>query len=117
MGNSSSIKERLSAGEISCLSEDTGFSVGQLASLYTRSAPAVLPSVCGVTGVWLQVRQARPEQERVPGEGGPALPARAERQPPRGQNHPRFLLRKPDCQGHTEAAVPGRTDTIICYPQ
>ena len=39
MGNSSSIKERLSAGEISGLSEDTGFSVGQLASLYTRSAP------------------------------------------------------------------------------
>ena len=36
MGNSSSIKERLSAGEISGLSEDTGFSVGQLASLYTR---------------------------------------------------------------------------------
>ena len=67
-------------------------------------------------GVWLQVRQARPQQERVPGEGGPALPARAERQPPRGQNHPRFLLRKPDCQGHTEAAVPGRTDTFICYP-
>ena len=45
MGNSSSIKERLSAGEISGLSEDTGFSVGQLGSLYTRSAPAVLPSM------------------------------------------------------------------------
>ena len=45
MGNSSSIKERLSAGEISCLSEDTGFSVGQLASLYTRSDPTVLSSV------------------------------------------------------------------------
>ena len=43
MGNSSSIKERLSAGEISSLSEDTGFSVGQLASLYTRSAPTGPP--------------------------------------------------------------------------
>ena len=43
MGNSSSIKERLSAGEISGLSEDTGFSVGQLASLYTRSAPTGPP--------------------------------------------------------------------------
>ena len=44
MGNSSSIKERLSAGEISGLSEDTGFSVGQLASLYTRSAPLLVLS-------------------------------------------------------------------------
>ena len=44
MGNSSSIKERLSAGEISSLSEDTGFSVGQLASLYTRSAPLLVLS-------------------------------------------------------------------------